>query len=75
MRSNSWKKGITVINVRAPRMFGAYGFLRRLFEVFERNEVVIDVLASSEVNVSLSIEDTSRLDLLVRDLAALGEVG
>jgi aspartate kinase len=74
VRSISWKKGITVINIRAPRMLGTYGFLRRLFEVFERHEVVVDVLASSEVSVSLSIEDTSRLDDLVRDLSGLGEV-
>ncbi len=62
VRSISLKQGITVINVRAPRMLGAYGFLRALFEVFERHEVVVDVLASSEVSVSLTIEDRSRLD-------------
>jgi aspartate kinase len=55
IRSISWKKGITVVNIRAPRMLGAYGFLRQLFEVFERHEVVVDVLASSEVSVSLTI--------------------
>jgi aspartate kinase len=54
IRSISWKKGITVVNIRAPRMLGAYGFLRQLFEVFERHEVVVDVLASSEVSVSLT---------------------
>lgn len=72
--SISWKRGIIVVQVRAPRMLGAYGFLRQLFEVFERNEVVVDVLASSEVSVSLTIEDDTRLDALVRDLSPLGEV-
>lgn len=72
--SISWKRGIIVVHVRAPRMLGAYGFLRQLFEVFERNEVVVDVLASSEVSVSLTIEDATRLDPLVRDLSLLGEV-
>ena len=74
IRSISWKKGITVINIRAPRMLGAYGFLRQLFEIFERHEVVVDVLASSEVSVSLTIEDPSHLDLVRRELEDLGEI-
>jgi aspartate kinase len=74
VRSISWKPGITVVNVRAPRMLGAYGFLRTMFEVFERHEVVVDVLASGEVSVSLTVEDRTRLDAVVRDLGELGEV-
>ena len=74
IRSISWKRGITVINVQAPRMLGAYGFLRAMFEVFERHEVVVDVLASGEVSVSLTVEDRSRLDPVVRELSELGEV-
>jgi aspartate kinase len=74
IRSISWKQGITVINIRAPRMLGAYGFLRALFEVFERHETAVDVLASGEVSVSLTIEDRSRLPVLLRDLDDLGEV-
>jgi aspartate kinase len=74
IRSISWKQGITVINIRAPRMLGAFGFLRALFEVFERYETVVDVLASSEVSISLTIEDRSRLEPLLRDLGDLGEV-
>jgi aspartate kinase len=74
IRSISWKQGITVVNIRAPRMLGTYGFLRALFEVFERHETVVDVLASGEVSLSLTIEDRTRLDALVRDLGELGEV-
>jgi len=74
VRSISWKRGITVVNVRAPRMLGAYGFLRAMFETFERHEVVVDVLASGEVSVSLTVEDRTRLDAVVRDLSELGEV-
>jgi aspartate kinase len=74
IRSISWKQGITVINIRAPRMLGTYGFLRALFEVFERHETVVDVLASGEVSISLTIEDSSRMDALVRGLGDLGEV-
>ncbi len=74
VRSISWKKGISVVNIRAPRMLGAYGFLRQLFEAFERHETVVDVLASGEISVSITVEDQSRLDLVVRDLEELGEV-
>lgn len=74
IRSISWKQAITVVNIRAPRMLGTYGFLRALFEVFERHETVVDVLASGEVSISITIEDRSRLDLIVRDLGQLGEV-
>jgi aspartate kinase len=74
IRSISWKRGITVVNIRAPRMLGTYGFLRALFEVFERHEKVVDVLASGEVSISLTIEDSTGMDALVRDLGELGEV-
>jgi aspartate kinase len=74
IRSISWKPSITVVNIRAPRMLGTYGFLRALFEVFERHETVVDVLASGEVSISITIEDRSRLDPIVRDLGELGEV-
>ncbi len=74
IRSISWKRGITVVNIRAPRMLGAYGFLRALFEVFERHETVVDVLASGEVSISITIEDRSRLDQITHDLGELGEV-
>jgi aspartate kinase len=74
IRSISWKQGITVINIRAPRMLGTFGFLRALFEIFERHETVVDVLASGEVSISITIEDRSRLTPLLRDLEELGEV-
>lgn len=74
IRSISYKKGITTLSVRAPRMLGAFGFLRRLFDIFERHEVVVDVVATSEVSVSLTIEDQAALPLLRPELEALGEL-
>jgi aspartate kinase len=74
VRSISWKKDVTLVNVRAPRMLGTYGFLRAMFEIFERHEVVVDVLASGEVSVSLTVDDASRLGPVVRELLQLGEV-
>jgi aspartate kinase len=74
IRSISWKQNTTVINIRAPRMLGSFGFLRALFEIFERHETVVDVVASGEVSISVTIEDRTRLPALLRDLGDLGEV-
>jgi aspartate kinase len=74
VRSISWRPRIRIVNVRAPRMFGAYGFLRRLFEVFERFEIPVDVLASGEVSVSLTVDEEDWHDGVVAALSDLGTV-
>jgi aspartate kinase len=74
VRSISCKRGVTVLNVRAPDFRSSTGFLRALFEVFERHGVAVDVIATSEVNVSVTIDDPSHLPGLRRDLGPLGEV-
>lgn len=74
VRSISLKRGVTVVQIRAPRMLGAYGFLRQIFEIFERHEIVVDVLATSEVSVSLTVDDARRLDAAAAELRAIGEV-
>lgn len=68
------KNGITTVQVSSARMLGAYGFLRALFEVFDRHRTPVDVVTTSEVSVSLSIDDTSCLSQLVADLEQLGVV-
>ncbi len=74
IRSISFKRGIAVMQVRAARMLGAFGFLRQIFEVFERHEIVVDVLATSEVSVSLTVDPSPRLAAVMSDLGAIGEV-
>lgn len=74
VRAISCKRGITIVNVTSPRMLGASGFLRRLFEVFERHRISVDVLATSEVSVSMTVENSFPLEKLREDLEALGEV-
>ncbi|MEX2570829.1 MAG: lysine-sensitive aspartokinase 3 [Gemmatimonadota bacterium] len=68
------KPGISLVQVTSTRMLGAYGFLRALFEVFERHRTGVDIVTTSEVSVSLSIEETRRLPAIVEDLEALGSV-
>jgi len=55
-------------------MLGAYGFLRALFEVFERHRTVVDVVTTSEVSVSLSLDDAHALPAIVAELEQLGTV-
>jgi aspartate kinase len=68
------KTGITTVQVSSARMLGAYGFLRAIFEVFDRHRTVVDVVTTSEVSVSLSLDDASELDAIVAELELLGTV-
>ena len=68
------KSGVTLLKVRSPRMLLTEGFMRTLFEVFERHHTSVDVVATSEVSVSVTIDDASRLEALVVDLRTLGDV-
>jgi aspartate kinase len=68
------KGGITVVEVTAARMLGEFGFLRAIFEVFERHRTPVDVVSTSEVSVSLTVDDASALPAIVADLEALGTV-
>jgi aspartate kinase len=68
------KSGVTVIQISSLRMLGAYGFLRALFEVFDRHRTVVDVVTTSEVSVSLSLDEASALPAIVEELEKLGTV-
>ena len=73
-RAFAFKKGITVLIVSQPRMLMAHGFLARIFEAFNRHRTPVDLIATSEVSVSLTVDDPSRLDAVRAELAELGEV-
>lgn len=68
------KTGVTTVQITSLRMLGAYGFLRALFEVFDRHRTVVDVVTTSEVSVSLSLDDASALPAIVEELERLGTV-
>ncbi len=68
------KDGITAIKIRSGRMLMAYGFLRSVFEVFEWYKTPIDMITTSEVAVSLTIDDVSNLEKIVKDLEKFGAV-
>jgi len=74
IKSIACKRNITVVNILSTRMLMAHGFLRRIFEVFDRFETPVDMLATSEVSVSLTIDNTGRLDPVCRELEQFSEV-
>jgi aspartate kinase len=68
------KTGVTVVRVRSSRMLMAHGFLQTIFDLFARHRVSVDVVSTSEVSVSVTVDDASRLDALLVDLRRLGDV-
>jgi aspartate kinase len=68
------KRNIALIKVRTPRMLMTEGFMRTLFGVFEARRTPVDVVATSEVSVSLTVEESAPLEALVGDLRELGDV-
>ncbi|MEJ7647282.1 MAG: aspartate kinase [Chryseolinea sp.] len=69
------KDGITAINIRSSRMLMAYGFLRRVFEVFENHKTSIDMITTSEVAVSLTIDNNIHLASIETELRKFGVIG
>ena len=74
IKSIALKKGITVVTVSSSRMLMAHGFLKALFDVFDRHRTSVDMVATSEVSVSLTLDSVSSLDAIVEDLKQLGDV-
>ena len=68
------RRGTSVVKLRSSRMLLAHGFLRTIFEVFERHRTSVDVIATSEVEVSLTVDHDDRLDAVLTDLDGLAEV-
>lgn len=68
------KDGITALKIKSGRMLLAYGFLRKVFEVFERYKTPIDMITTSEVAVSVTIDDTTFLKEITDELAQYGVV-
>lgn len=68
------KDGITTIKVKSGRMMHAYGFLRKIFEVFENYKTSVDMLTTSEISVAMTIDDTTYLSEITKDLSLIGSV-
>jgi aspartate kinase len=68
------KDGIVMVKIKSSRMLLAYGFLRKIFEVFEKYKTSIDMITTSEVAVSVTIDSTVHLDQIAKELAPLGDL-
>lgn len=73
-RSIAYKKGIATVDIVTSRMLMASGFLRTLFEVFARHETPVDMVTTSEVSVSVTVDELSRLGEIRKDLEELAQV-
>ena len=74
VRAIAGKSRTVVVKVRSPRMLATPGALRAIFAVFEANRTSVDVVATSEVSVSVTVDDDQHLDAVVAQLSALGDV-
>jgi aspartate kinase len=74
VKSISCKRDITIVNIRSTRMLMAHGFLRRIFEIFDRYDTSVDMLSSSEVSVSLTLDNTENLDSIREEVRQFAEV-
>jgi aspartate kinase len=68
------KDNITAIYIHSTRMLNAYGFLKRVFEIFEKYKTPVDMITTSEVSVSVTIDQTANLDAIMRDLREFAEL-
>lgn len=74
VKSIACKRNIVVVNVQSLRMLMAHGFLKRIFDVFDRYQTPVDMVTTSEVSVSLTIDNTTHLDEICADLRKIAEV-
>jgi len=74
VRAVAAKSSVVMVRVRSPRMLHAHGVLRAIFEVFERNRTSVDVVATSEISVSVTLDAAERLEAVVAELSAFGDV-
>ena len=74
VKSIAYKEGLTVITVHSSRMLMAYGFMARLFSIFDKYETAIDLISTSEVTVSLTVDDTKNLHIIIPKLEQVATV-
>ena len=74
LKAISAKDGITAIKIKSNRMLMAHGFLRKIFDVFDKHKTAIDMITTSEIAISLTIDDTRNLNYILEDLENFGEI-
>jgi aspartate kinase len=74
IKSISWKKGISVIDVKSTRMIDAYGYLAKIFSVFDKYKKPVDMITTSEINVSMTVDSKENVENIVNELKHIAEI-
>lgn len=74
IKSITSKKEITVLNIYSPKMLLAHGFLKKIFEVFDKYKTSVDMITTSEVNVSLTLDNDENINEIINELSLFSEV-
>ena len=74
VKSIASRKGVTAVTIVSTRMLAAHGFLARVFEVFGRHHLVVDLVTTSEVSISVTLDDVTRLGDALAELEGIGRV-
>lgn len=74
VKAVAFQKDVTVINICSEKMLGAYGFLSKVFDVFTRYRTPVDLITTSEINISVTVEKNADIDNLVRELSVFSDV-
>ena len=74
IKAITFRRNITIINIQSNRMLGAYGFLSQVFEVFNRHETSVDLVSTSEVSISVTIDNQNHIEELRHDLERISTV-
>ncbi len=73
-KSIAVKKRLTIVDVVASRMLMSHGYLRRIFEIFDKHQIAVDLVSTSEVSVSLTVDSNEAIPALAADLSQIGDV-
>src|SRR5205823_102937 len=74
VKSIACKQGVTAVTIASTRMLMAWGFLAHVFEVFGRHRVIVDLVTTSEVSISITVDDVTHLDDALAELEGIGVV-
>ena len=74
VKAISYKKGITILDVKSTRMFNAHGYLAKIFEIFKKYKRPVDMISTSEINVSISVDSNQDVDRIAEELDEISRV-
>lgn len=74
VKAIAFRKNITVVNIKSNRMLGVYGYLAQVFDIFNKYRTSVDLVSTSEISVSLTIDDTTHLEKIVKELSNISSV-